>query len=129
MKPVSDDEFIKSVSSAIESLKDEWEAHDRYHLLLYNRKADYSVLRANLMHELLLGRVLSERTLAIKLKEYEISFQPDAEAAMLLIQLGKHYAAMDHHSVSLMEYAIGNIAEELLRNSSMSGSAKRRMIA
>lgn len=129
LKPVSDDEFIKSVSSAIESLKDEWEAHDRYHLLLYNRKADYSVLRANLMHELLLGRVLSERTLAIKLKEYEISFQPDAEAAMLLIQLGKHYAAMDHHSVSLMEYAIGNIAEELLRNSSMSGSAKRRMIA
>lgn len=129
MKPVSDDEFIKSVSGAIESLKDEWEAHDRYHLLLYNRKADYSVLRANLMHELLLGRVLSERTLAIKLKEYEISFQPDAEAAMLLIQLGKHYAAMDHHSVSLMEYAIGNIAEELLRSSSMSGSAKRRMIA
>lgn len=115
LKPVSDDEFIKSVSGAIESLKDEWEAHDRYHLLLYNRKADYSVLRANLMHELLLGRVLSERTLAIKLKEYEISFQPDAEAAMLLIQLGKHYAAMDHHSVSLMEYAIGNIAEELFK--------------
>lgn len=115
LKPVSDEEFINSISGAIESLKDEWEAHDKYHLLLYNRKADYSVLRANLMHELLLGRVLSERTLALKLKEYEISFESDVEAAMLLIQLGKHYAAMDHHSVSLMEYAIGNIAEELFK--------------
>lgn len=115
LKPVSDDEFIKSVSSAIESLKDEWEAHDEYHLLLYNRKASYSVLRANLMHELLLGRVLSERALALKLKEYEIAFRLNTEATMLLIQLGKHYASMDHQSISLMEYAIGNIAEELFK--------------
>lgn len=116
LKPVSDEEFITSVTGAIESLKDEWEAHDKYHSLLYNRKSDFSVLRANLMHELLLGRVLSERTLGSKLKEYEISFELDAEASMLLIQLGKHYSAMDHHSVTLMEYAIGNIAEELFKD-------------
>ncbi|MEK8214960.1 MULTISPECIES: response regulator [unclassified Paenibacillus] len=113
LKPVSDEEFIKSVSGAIESLRDEWEAHDKYHQLLYNRKASYSVLRANLMHDLLLGRVMSERTLASKLQEVEISFDPETSAVMLVIQLGKHYTAMDHHSVSLMEYAIGNIAEEL----------------
>jgi len=116
LKPVSDEEFIKSVSGAIESLKDEWEEHDKYHLLLYNRKSDYTVLRANLMHDLLLGRVMSERTLNSKLAEYEISFETDAPAVMMLIQLGKHYTAMDHHSVSLMEYAIGNIAEELFKD-------------
>ncbi|WP_310829372.1 response regulator transcription factor [Paenibacillus pedocola] len=117
LKPVSDDEFIKSISGAIESLRDEWEAHDKYHMLMYNRKASYSVLRANLMHDLLLGRVMSERALAAKLAEYEIAFDTETQAAMLMIQLGKHYTAMDHHSISLMEYAIGNIAEELFKES------------
>ncbi|KGE17887.1 response regulator transcription factor [Paenibacillus wynnii] len=115
LKPVSDEEFIKSVSGAIESLKDEWDAHDKYHQLLYNRKADYSVLHASLMHDLLLGRVIPERTLSTKLKEYEIQFHTNTSAAMLLIQLGKHFSAMDHHSISLMEYAIGNIAQELFK--------------
>ncbi|CAH1194489.1 HTH-type transcriptional activator RhaR [Paenibacillus auburnensis] len=117
LKPVNDDEFIKSISGAIESLRDEWEAHDKYHMLMYNRKASYSVLRANLMHDLLLGRVMSERALAAKLAEYEIAFDTETQAAMLMIQLGKHYTAMDHHSISLMEYAIGNIAEELFKES------------
>lgn len=117
LKPVSDDEFIKSISGAIESLRDEWEVHDKYHMLMYNRKASYSVLRANLMHDLLLGRVMSERALAAKLAEYEIAFDTETQAVMLMIQLGKHYTAMDHHSISLMEYAIGNIAEELFKES------------
>lgn len=117
LKPVSDDEFIQSVSGAIESLRDEWETHDKYHLLMYNRKASYSVLRANLMHDLLLGRVMSERVLVAKLQEYEIAFDTETQAAMLMIQLGQHYTAMDHPSVSLMEYAIGNIAEELFKES------------
>ncbi len=115
LKPVNDEEFIKSVTDAIESLKDEWEAHDKYHLLLYKRKGDYSVLRTNLMHDLLLGKMLSERTLKDKLKEYEVAFELPAPSVILLIQLGKHYTAMDQHSISLMEYAIGNIAEELFK--------------
>ncbi len=86
-------------------------------MLMYNRKASYSVLSANLMHDLLLGRVMSERALAAKLAEYEIAFDTETQAAMLMIQLGKHYTAMDHHSITLMEYAIGNIAEELFKES------------
>lgn len=116
LKPVNDEEFIRSISGAIESLREEWEAHERYHLLLYNRKADYSVLRGKLMHDLLLGKQMSERTLDLKLKEYEIPFDTGAEAVMMLIQLGKHYTAMDPDSISLMEYAICNIAEELFEN-------------
>ncbi|WP_342561883.1 response regulator [Paenibacillus sp. FSL R7-0345] len=117
LKPVNDDEFIESVTGAIESLRDEWELHDRYQMLMYNRKASYSVLRASLMHDLLLGRVMSGRAFAAKLQEYEIAFDTETQAAMLLIQLGNHYTAMDHHSIPLMEYAIGNIAEELFKES------------
>ncbi|OKP95712.1 response regulator [Paenibacillus sp. P46E] len=116
LKPVSDEEFMLSVSTAIESLKDEWEAHDKYHQLMYTRKGDFSVLRGKLMHDLLLGKQMSERALVQKLGAYEIGFEPGAEAVLLLIQLGRHYLTMDPASISLMEYAIGNIAEELFHS-------------
>ncbi|WP_379162167.1 response regulator [Paenibacillus sp. sgz5001063] len=116
LKPVSDEEFIQSVSSAIESLRDEWEAHDKYHQLLYTRKGDFSVLRGKLMHDLLLGKQMSEQALVQKLRAYELGIEPGAESALLLVQLGRHYLTMDPDSISLMEYAIGNIAEEIFHS-------------
>jgi two-component system response regulator YesN len=113
LKPVNDEEFISSVSNAIESLKDEWSETEKYHQLLHNRKADYTVLRANLLHDLLLGRKLLNKTILEKMTQYEIRLQVEESAVMLLIQMGKHFAAMDHHSAGLMEFAIGNIAEEV----------------
>ncbi|WP_199615385.1 response regulator [Paenibacillus alkalitolerans] len=113
LKPVNDDEFIGCVSNAIESLKDEWSESDKYHQLLYSRKSDFTVLRANLLNELLLGRRLSSKTIKDKLNQYEIPLKMEEEAVMMLILHGKHFAAMDHHSVSLMEFAVGNIAEEV----------------
>lgn len=113
LKPVNDDAFIQSLSNNIEALKEEWEKADRYHQLVYAMKSDYTVLRQNMMQELLLGRRMSEAALAEKLEQYEIKVRSGDSALLLAVQLGKAFAGMDHHSVSLMEYAIGNIAEEL----------------
>ncbi|OAB45788.1 response regulator [Paenibacillus antarcticus] len=113
LKPVDDDELIASVSNAIESLQDEWEQVERYQKLLYDRKSDLTVLRANLMYDLLLGRTLSSKIIRDKCKQYEIPLQGDEPALIMLIPLAKTFAEMDHLSISLMEYAIGNIAEEL----------------
>ncbi|MFB5265826.1 response regulator [Paenibacillus enshidis] len=113
LKPVNDDELIESVTSAVASLKEEWEAFDKMHKLMYSHKAEIGILRTQLMHDLMLGRQLSMRSIQDKLSAYEISFYTDAPAVMLLIQLGRHFTDMDHHSVSLIEYAIGNIAEEV----------------
>jgi two-component system response regulator YesN len=113
LKPVNDDEFVATLSSAIESLRDEWEQAARYQQLLYDRKSDFSVLKANLMHDLLLGRTLSHKIIGDKCLQYEIPLRVDEPAMMMLIPLPKTFAGMDHHSISLMEYAIGNIAEEV----------------
>ncbi|WP_438347680.1 response regulator transcription factor [Paenibacillus sp. FA6] len=113
LKPVNDDEFIASVLSAIESLQDEWEQAERYQQLLYDRKSDFTVLKANLMHDLLLGRTLSHKIIRNKCLQYEIPLRVDEPAMMMLIPLPQTFAGMDHHSISLMEYAIGNIAEEV----------------
>lgn len=52
LKPVNDEEFILSLSNAIESLKDEWEAAEKVHQLMYAIKSDSGVLKASLMHDL-----------------------------------------------------------------------------
>ncbi|MBE7896674.1 response regulator transcription factor [Paenibacillus polymyxa] len=113
LKPVDDDEFIKCVSAAMDSIKEEWEAFDKVHQLQYSRRNDFGVLRTHLMHDLLLGRDLTVQKITDKMSEYEIKLRTEHPASMLLIQLGKHFSDMDYHSVSLIEYAIGNIAEEV----------------
>ncbi|WP_179032871.1 response regulator [Paenibacillus kribbensis] len=113
LKPVDDEEFMKCVSAAIDSLKEEWEAFDKVHQLQYSRRTDFGVLRTHLMHDLVLGRHLSIQVIEDKLSQYEIMLRTGQRASMLLIQLGKHFSDMDYHSISLIEYAIGNIAEEV----------------
>ncbi|MCC3376403.1 response regulator [Cohnella sp. REN36] len=114
LKPVDDDEFVRSVTDAIASLRDEWEQAERYNRLLYDLKSDRALLRERLMHDLLLGRQLPSATLADKLRQYEVPIAQEAPALMLQIRLGGHFAEYDAESLSLMEYAVGNIAEEVL---------------
>ncbi|WP_440118732.1 response regulator transcription factor [Paenibacillus sp. QZ-Y1] len=113
LKPVNDEEFMASVSAAITSLRDEWDEFDKYHRLLYSRKSDYKILRENLMHDLLLGREITARALGEQLQQYEIGLQPEQPAVMMLIRLTGRFSAMDQQSLDLMDFAAGNIAEEV----------------
>jgi len=113
LKPVNDEEFMASVSAAITSLRDDWDEFDKYHRLLYSRKSDYKILRENLLHDLLLGREITARALGEQLEKYEIVLQPDQPAVMMLIRLTGRFAGMDQQSLDLMEFAVGNIAEEV----------------
>ncbi|MGR6543105.1 response regulator transcription factor [Paenibacillus tundrae] len=113
LKPVNDDEFMASVSTAITSLRDEWDEFDKYHRLLYSRKSDYKILRENLMHDLLLGREITARALGEQLQQYEIQMEPEQPAVMMLIRLAGRFSSMDQQSLDLMDFAVGNIAEEV----------------
>ncbi|MFS0723024.1 response regulator transcription factor [Paenibacillus sp. 1P07SE] len=112
LKPLNDDDFVHILTGAINALKDEWEQAEKMHQLQYSRKSDLKVLRANLMMDLVLGRQLSPKTLQEKLQQYEIPLVPDKPTVLLLVQLGRQFSHLDYNSVSLMEFAIGNIAEE-----------------
>ena len=114
LKPVNDEEFMASVSAAITSLRGEWDEFDKYHRLLYSRKSDYKILRENLMHDLLLGREITTRALREQLQQYEIGLEPEQPVVMLLIRLTGRFSSMDQQSLDLMDFAVGNIAEEVL---------------
>lgn len=115
LKPVDDDEFVAAVSEAIDSLREEWDEFDKVHRLLYSRKSDYKVLRENLLHELLLGREPSLQTLGEQLSAYELPLRAGEPTLMLLARLEGRFATMDAPSLELMDFAAGNIAEEVLR--------------
>ncbi|WP_434751781.1 response regulator transcription factor [Paenibacillus amylolyticus] len=114
LKPVNDDELMHSVSAAITSLRDEWDEFDKYHRLLYSRKSDYKILRENLMHDLLLGREISSKAVREQLEQYELHMEPEQPAVMMLIRLTGRFTTMDDQSLDLMDFAVGNIAEEVL---------------
>ncbi|MGF9695447.1 MULTISPECIES: response regulator [Paenibacillus] len=114
LKPVNDEEFMASVSAAITSLRGEWDEFDKYHRLLYSRKSDYKILRENLMHDLLLGREITTRALREQLQQYEIGLEPEQPIVMILIRLTGRFSSMDQQSLDLMDFAVGNIAEEVL---------------
>ncbi|GGH15505.1 response regulator transcription factor [Paenibacillus segetis] len=117
LKPVDDEEFVHSIVQMIETLKDEWEKADKYHTLLYHLKSDYGVLRGNLLHDLLLGRHLSSKSLESKLSQYEIPFTVDQQTSFILLQYGNPYDESDRNSMTLMEYAVGKMAEEIFSES------------
>jgi two-component system response regulator YesN len=114
LKPVNDDEFMITLSNAIESLREEWKESDRHHQVLYNMKSDRSVMQEMLMRDLLLGRQLSRDMLDDKLTQYEISLRHDDLTFLMLVQLGEPFVGYETHSLSLIEYAVGNIAQEVL---------------
>ncbi|NMO95067.1 response regulator [Paenibacillus lemnae] len=116
LKPVDDEEFIQSVESAAAAIREEREELEKIHHLRYSRKTDLAILRTTLMHDLVLGRNLPRTVLHRNLEDYEIPLHMDKPAVMLLIQLGTSFTGMDDRSITLMEYAIGNIAEEIFRD-------------
>ncbi|AWB45516.1 DNA-binding response regulator [Paenibacillus sp. CAA11] len=124
LKPVEDEEFIKSVSGAVLSIKSEREEIEKYHQLLYSRRSDLEILHSNFMHDLLLGEQLNPSKIRENLVKYEINLEANASAVLVLVQMGKSFAAMDSHSVKLMEYAIGNMAAEIFHPTYRVWSAK-----
>lgn len=113
LKPVNDEEFMTALSSAISVIRTQWDEFDQYHRLLYNRKSDYKILRENVMHDLLLGREMTVKALAEQFVAYEIEIDPHGPIKLLLIRLSGRPASLDQQSLDLMDFAVGNIAEEV----------------
>ncbi|MCM3783065.1 response regulator [Neobacillus mesonae] len=113
LKPVDDDEFINSVNQAVEAIKEREKESDKYQQLLYQRKSDYVLLRENMLQGLLIGRTLPPSKLRQQLLDYELDLETEQNSIMLLVQLNQGFMDLDTKSRVLIEYAIGNISEEI----------------
>ncbi|WP_411346363.1 response regulator [Paenibacillus sp. WLX1005] len=114
LKPVDDDQFMESVGKAVTAIEQEWGQLDKYNRLAYRRQSELEVLRDGLLSDMLLGRELNERELLERLSNYEIALQPGRVARMLYMSTGDSLRGMEESEARLLEYAVGNIAVELL---------------
>ena len=113
LKPVTEKDLVETVRRVKEKLTREWEEVLSKQRLTYTLKENLSLLRANLLTDLLQGRKFAEASLREKMQMLELSDEHGRPFVIMMVRLEEYFLQYDAHSLSLMEYAIGNMVEEL----------------
>lgn len=113
LKPVTDEELLETVRQAIQRIQTEWEELVSKQKSERTLRAHLPLLRANMLNELLNNRNKSEQSLRDNLELLDIPAAIHQPFSLAVIRMEKTYEIPSRDD-SLMEYAISNIAEELL---------------
>ncbi|TJY44089.1 response regulator [Cohnella pontilimi] len=112
LKPVKEAELLSTIRRVIEKVHAEWEAVVSHQRLAKTLKENLPVLRGSLLDDLLLGRRMPEAELREKMDMLGFPAIPAESFELMMIRL-EEFQDMSPTGLSLMEYAIGNIVEEL----------------
>ncbi|MCR8635284.1 response regulator transcription factor [Paenibacillus radicis (ex Xue et al. 2023)] len=113
MKPVDTQELTTLIEQIHVEFQNEWNVNEVVQNALYTLRENIPFLRAQLLMDLLQGRQLSHSALGKKMKALNLSFAAEDEVCMMVIRLDGDSAANDEENVSLLEYAVTNMAEEV----------------
>ncbi|MBD0382477.1 response regulator [Paenibacillus sedimenti] len=113
LKPVTEEDLLSTVSRVKDKLQREWEEVVSRQRLSYTLKENLPLLRGNLLNDLLQGRKISDQSLREKMQMLELMDYHDHAFAIMMIRLESEFLEYDIGRLSLMEYAIGNMVEEL----------------
>ncbi|THF83500.1 response regulator transcription factor [Cohnella fermenti] len=113
LKPVSNEELESTIRGLIDELQAEGELLVNQQKLSYLFRDSLPKLRESLLRELLAGKLPPLPRLRDRLRLYELPFDGAAPFLMLGMRIEEDFAGTDLYSVSLLEYAVTNIAEEI----------------
>lgn len=116
LKPVTEADLLNTLQRVIDKLKKEWEEVVSNQRLTYTLRENLPLLRGNLLHDLLQGRRMSPEALHDKMRMLELTDYIGFQFAIMMIRLEEYFLEYDQRSLSLMEYAISNMVEELYGN-------------
>ncbi|TDF98066.1 response regulator [Paenibacillus piri] len=118
MKPVDTGELREILISSIEELNAERQRKHQFHQSIYTLRENYPLLRGSLLQELVEGRSISREAMVSKLERLELSFQFGDAVIMMLIRPedGLIDGSM-RPELSLMEYAVTNLTEDIFGSS------------
>ncbi|MFD0677642.1 MULTISPECIES: response regulator transcription factor [unclassified Paenibacillus] len=112
LKPVSDEEIISRVRHVVELIRMELETNETHQRAMKALRDHLPKLRGELLQDMLQGKRISPDKLAEKMKLLEIPVGFQDEFVLLLIRFKDQFADYDPFELSLMEFAIGNLATE-----------------
>ncbi|WP_246120582.1 response regulator [Cohnella terricola] len=113
LKPVTDEELLSTVSEAVSTLNTEWEQVISQERIERTLRENSLQLRANLLSELIQGRRYSRSELQDKMTMMQVPDFYDKPFWSMLVRLEEPFYTYNPHNLALIEYAIGNMAEEL----------------
>ncbi|WP_165972077.1 response regulator transcription factor [Paenibacillus piri] len=113
LKPVKEDELLSTVRSVIAKIELEWNEIVSQQRTLYTLNEHLPLLRGALLNDLLQGKYIPLPTLSKKLDMLNLQIGLDQLFAMMFIRLEQGFDRYDDYSLSLLEYGIVNISEEI----------------
>lgn len=116
LKPVSDADVISKVSDAVEALRKERAENLSQERVAKAFQESLPKLKGELLNELLQGYKFLPGRLGERMESLKITVADSDRFALMLVRLENKLSELDFYSQSLMEYAIGNIAEELFED-------------
>jgi len=116
LKPVRYEELFETVGSLIKELNTEWETVASTDRAMQALSDNIPLLRWDLLKHLLRYSVQDISLLENKLKLYSVPFTPEDDCAVLIIRLDEGFRGYDSLQDSVLEFSIGNIAEENFQN-------------
>ncbi|MFD2611655.1 response regulator [Paenibacillus gansuensis] len=124
LKPVRERELMLTVGRITEELTSEWKEILSHQQALQALRANLPLLRGRLLAQLLQGRKYDSAQLEKELGLLELPFRADDLYSMMLLRMEDDFAAYDSAGLSLMEYAVENIVQEVLGEHFMSWSCR-----
>ncbi|MBP1156782.1 MULTISPECIES: response regulator [unclassified Paenibacillus] len=112
LKPVSDEELMDRVQQVILEIHWESSQNDAYERAMKVLRDHLPRLKGEFLHDLLQGKRLSLDKLQEKIGLLELPVAPGNEILMTLVRFKEDFNDYNSFEMSLMEFAIGNLATE-----------------
>ncbi|WP_438349295.1 response regulator transcription factor [Paenibacillus sp. FA6] len=113
LKPPTDEELFGAVKSAILQINTEWETISSLERTQYTLRENLPILRGQLLLDALGGHRMPADEWIRKLENYGLSHKY-GECALLLVRMEEEFGQYKNNGLPLMEYAISNMAEEII---------------
>jgi two-component system, response regulator YesN len=116
LKPVDFKQLIITVKNTIKNIEKEVNEANSYQRLKYSLNVNLPMLRSQLLNELLMSEKISPHIIS-RLEVFDASFLLDNLFTMMVIRLEQGFSSHDLHSLSLFEFAVTNLTEEIFKES------------
>lgn len=113
LKPAEDEELLQAVKKAAQQLEEHWKAISSHQSALISMRDNLPILQNHLLLSLLQGQAYSEEKLMEKLEMLNLSFHPQAPYCLMLLRMEDYFNEQTERDISLLQYAVCNIAEEI----------------
>ncbi|MEM5016800.1 response regulator [Metabacillus indicus] len=115
LKPASDEEILQSIEKATNILDEEWNEVVSTQRAKTTLMKLSPLLQSTFLLDIINGKRLSQFEINHHVNLLKLPFQPQDKCALIVVRLEEDSVQTDWESLSLLDLAVNNIAEETLR--------------